>query len=113
MAMEAAATTERASVAAAVSGRPTSRRHLGPDRLTVVLFTLAAFLTVLALLAWQMRSAGVHARPVTVVRRVYQTTVVETIIGPSGGGGGSAVTQSVSSSGSSSSGASGPTTRTS
>jgi hypothetical protein len=81
------------------------RPAAGPDRLSVALFTTAAFLAVLALLAWQLRaSPAVHTRPVSVVRRVYETTVVETVIGPSSKGGGSSVTQSVSSSGSYSSG---------
>ena len=82
----------------------TTRRRgaTGPDRVTVVLVTLASFLAVLALLAWQLRTGVVvRATPANVVRRVYQTTVVETIIGPSQQGG-SSVTQSVSSSGSSS-----------
>jgi hypothetical protein len=74
--------------------------------------TVAAFLAVLALLAWQMRSAPPpRPRPVIVLRRVYETRVVETVIGPPGGT--SSVTQSVSSSGSASSVAAAPTTRTS
>jgi hypothetical protein len=76
----------------------TSRsRKSGPDRLTVVVFTLAAFLGVLALLAWQFRAtAAVPGKRVVLVRRVYQTRVVETVPGS----GASSVTQSVSSSGS-------------
>ncbi len=74
----------------------------GPDRLTVMLLTLASFLAVLALLAWQLRtSAAVPMNAANVVRRVYQTTIVETVVGPSQRNG-SSVTQSVSSSGSSS-----------
>jgi hypothetical protein len=87
--MATAATTRRRGVA-------------GPDRLTVALVTLASFLAVLALLAWQLRtSAAGRISPANVVRRVYQTTIVETVVGPSQRNG-SSVTQSVSSSGSSS-----------
>ncbi len=78
--------------------------------MTVVLLTLAAFLVVLALLARQANVAASPHRPkLAVVRRVYQTTVVETVIG---GRGGSSVSQS-SSSTASSYGAALPTTRTS
>jgi uncharacterized membrane protein YgcG len=85
------------------------RETAGPDRVTVALLTLASFLAVLALLAWQLRtSATVGMSPSPVARRVYQTTVVETVVGPSQRSG-SSVTQSVSSSGSSS----GPATRAS
>lgn len=74
----------------------------GPDRLTVVLLTLASVLAVLALLAWQLRtSAAVRVRSAKEVRRVYQTTIVETVVGP-GQRSGSSVSQSVSISGSSS-----------
>jgi hypothetical protein len=67
----------------------------------VVLLTLASFLAVLALLAWQLRtSATVPLSPAKMVRRVYQTTIVETVVGPSQRSG-SSVTQSVSSAGSS------------
>jgi hypothetical protein len=62
-----------------------------------VLFVLAAFLAVLALLAWQLKvGAGAPARSVILLRRVYQTRVIETVSGPSRGA--PAVTQSVSSS---------------
>jgi hypothetical protein len=84
----------------------TSRaRRSGPDRLTVAVFTLAAFLGVLALLAWQFRAtAAVPGRRVVLVRRVYQTRVVETVPG--------AGSSSVSVSSSGSTGAL-PSTRTS
>ena len=98
-------------MAAAMATAATTRRRgtAGPDRVTVVLLTLASFLAVLALLAWQLRtSATVGMSPSPVARRVYQTTVVETVVGPSQRSG-SSVTQSVSSSGSSS----GPATRAS
>ncbi|MBV8220260.1 MAG: hypothetical protein JO325_17465 [Solirubrobacterales bacterium] len=92
------ATAAMATAAATTRRRPTA----GPDRLTVVLLTLASVLAVLALLAWQVRaSATVNTRPAKMVRRVEQTTIVETIVGPSQQRG-SSVTQSVSSSGSSS-----------
>jgi hypothetical protein len=71
----------------------------GPDRLSSALFVLAAFLAVLALLAWQLKlGAGAFPRHVILLRRVYQTRVIETVQGPSRGA--PAVTQSVSSSGS-------------
>lgn len=77
------------------------RRATGPDRISVMLLTLTVFLLILAGLAWQVRSAPARPGPrVVVVRRVYETRVVETVVGAQGGG--SSVTQSVSSSGSSS-----------
>jgi hypothetical protein len=80
-----------------------ARTRYGPDRLTVVLLTVSAFLFVLALLAAQIQAAPAPARPhVVLIRRVYQTRVVETISGQAGAGatGGNVVTQAVSSSGS-------------
>lgn len=78
----------------------TSRRALragGPDGVTVTMLTLAAFLVILAVLASEMRAAPARAsRRVLVVRRVYETRVVERVVG--GSGSGSSVTQSVSSS---------------
>jgi hypothetical protein len=61
-----------------------------------VLFSLAAFLVVLAVLAYQLRVTPHHgrSRPQVIVRRVYQTTVVETVAGP---GPSTSVSQSVSS----------------
>ncbi len=90
------------------------RGSSGPDRLTVVLFSLAAFLAVLALLAGQLRAASASsgARPALVLRKVYRTTVIETITDGSGAGG-TSVTQSVSSSGSGATTLAAPTTRTS
>jgi hypothetical protein len=61
------------------------------------MLTLAGFLAILALMAWQVRSSP--ARPpqrMIVVRRVYETHVVETVVGAARGG--NSVTQSVSSS---------------
>jgi len=67
------------------------------DRLSVMLFSLAAFLSVLALLAWQLgqgaRSAP--ARPVVLVRKVYETTVVEQVKGARPGPSGTSVSQTV------------------
>jgi hypothetical protein len=84
----------------------------GADGVTLTLLTLAAFLAILALLAWQVRSAPAPPRHrVIVLRRVYETRVVETVIGAARGG--STVTQSVSSSAASSSPSAGPTTRSS
>lgn len=84
----------------------------GPDGVTVMLLTLAAFLAILAVLAGQVRSAPAPLRHrVIVLRRVYETRVVETIIG--GGRGGSTVTQSTSSSAPASSVSAAPTTRSS
>lgn len=96
----AAATTEQRRTAA------------GPDRISVFLFTLGAFLVVLALLAWQLRaSAATPARHhVVLVRRIYETTVIETI---RGSGSGTSVSQSVASSGSGSVSVAAPTTRSS
>jgi hypothetical protein len=71
----------------------------GPDRLTVTLFSVAAFLLVVALLGSQLSSASggpVRRRPV-VVRRIYRTTVLEKVL-PAGSGSrdGATVTQSSS-----------------
>jgi len=111
MAMVTAAATSEA-----LSSRAQARRRAsGPDRVTVALLAVAGFLAVLALLAWQMSSSAANAggRPAIVLRRVYETTVIETIRGPGSGAGGSSVTQSVSSSGSSYASGALPTTRTS
>ena len=98
------------AVVATISPRP--RRSAGPDRITIYLLSLGAFLAVLALMAWQLRSAPTPpARPVVVLRRVYETRVVETVVGAAKGSGG--VTQSVSSSGTATPVASAPTTRAS
>jgi hypothetical protein len=77
--------------------RPT---RSGPDRVTVALLSLTAFLLVLALLGTQLGRAGssrVHSRAL-LVRRVYRTTVIERVLPAAFGGaaGGSSVTQSVS-----------------
>ncbi len=98
-------------MAAVATTSPRRAASAGPDRITVMLLTLTVFLVILAVLAWQVRSAPARpARRMVVVRRVYETRVVETVIGAAGGT--SSVTQSVSSSGSASALAA-PTTRTS
>jgi hypothetical protein len=107
-----AVTDTEATVAmtAATTTRP--QRAAGPDRVTVMLLTLTVFLIILGALAWQMRS--VSARPVrrmVVLRRVYETRVIETVVGATGDG--SSVTRSVSSSGSAAALPAAPTTRTS
>ena len=87
------------------------RSRGGPDRVTVMLVTLAAFLAVFASLAGRLRAtaASSPASPrVVVLRRVYETTIVND--GRRGGAGG-ATTVSVATSGSAPSPA--PTTRSS
>jgi hypothetical protein len=111
--------TVAAATEAAVSGRlsterPTGRRsgRTGPDRVSVMLFSLAAVLAVLALLAIQIRSgpSQTQARPLVVLRRIYRTTIVETLPGP---GRGTSVSQSASSSGAVQAVSAAPTTRSS
>ena len=96
----------------ALTSAPRTRRpKSGADRLSVILFSIAAFLLVLALLAWQLKAppARLAARPVVVMKRIYTTTVVETVPGR----GGTSMSQSVSSSGSAYAASSAPTTRSS
>lgn len=93
---------------AARAARPRPARS-GPDRLTVILLSLAMFLGLLALLADELRGSAGHASGVVLVRRVYLTRVVETVPGP---GPATSISQSVSSSGSSYPSAA-PTTRSS
>jgi hypothetical protein len=84
------------------------------DRPTIALFSLAGFLLVLALLGSQLGVIGhaASARPREVlVRRVYETTVVERVPN-SAKAGSSTVTQSVSGS-TSIPAATAPVTRTS
>jgi hypothetical protein len=90
------------ATAAMATAAATTRRGgaTGPDRVTVVLVTLASFLAVLALLAWQTRTSATAPLSPAKMARVYQTTIVETVVGPSQRGG-SSVTQSLSSSASS------------
>jgi len=71
------------------------------DRLTIAMGSLAAFLVVLALLATQLG----HATPThpsaraVLVRRIYETTVVERVPAASAARSTSSVTQSVSAAG--------------
>jgi len=87
-------------IPAALAGVAARTRHRGsPDRITIGLLATTAFLLVLALLGSQLPSFSgeqAHRRPV-IVRRVYRTTVLESVL-PAGGGpkGGTTVTQSTS-----------------
>jgi hypothetical protein len=83
---------------AATTTKPARPGAALADRFTVVVLAIAAVLAVLALLAWQMRStAAAQTHPIVLLRRVYQTRVIETVVG--GPRGGASVSQSVSSSG--------------
>lgn len=64
---------------AALPGPGRVRARRGPDRVTVALVTLAAFLVVLAVLANRLRAAPAPApvRHVLVLRRIYRTTVID------------------------------------
>lgn len=93
-----------ATTAATEAVRPRSggrRKASGPDRVTVLLLTVAAFLGVLAFLARELEASesAKATRPVVVIRRVYETRVVTTIRGGSNTGTGTSVSQSSSSSG--------------
>ena len=82
------------------------------DRLSVALFCIAAFLLTLAVLAHGLPvKASDRSARVPVIRKIYRTTVIETIKGGSGPGG-TSVSQAVSSSGSTAIAAA-PVTRTS
>jgi hypothetical protein len=97
-------------MAAVTTISPRRPAAAGPDRITVLLLTLTVFLVILAGLAWQVRSAPTRSvHRMVVLRRVYETRVVETVVG----GGSSSVTQSVSSSGSASAMPAAATTRAS
>jgi len=80
--------------------KPARRAKAGSDRVAVGLFSLSAFLVVLALLGTQL--VHPHATPSrastpVLVRRIYRTTVVERIVSASSRGTGrGSVTQSVS-----------------
>ena len=80
------------------AGSP-ARPSAAADRLTVALFSATAFLVVLAVLASQLPAAKyAGSPPVRVLRKVYRTTVVETIAGGTGPSG-TSVSRSVSSPG--------------
>jgi hypothetical protein len=88
--------SRRATASHAGAG-PRRRASPAADRLTVALFSLTAFLIVLTLLVRQLPTVSHRdARPVRVLRKIYRTTVIETVW--SAVGRGTAVTQSVSSS---------------
>ncbi|HEX5194364.1 MAG TPA: hypothetical protein VFW09_16315 [Solirubrobacteraceae bacterium] len=70
----------------------------GPDRSTVATLTVAAFLAVFAVLLQQLPSTAGGTPAAPLLRKVYRTTVVETVRG-SRAGGAPAITRSVSSSG--------------
>ena len=87
-----------------------ARPQSGSDRWTVMLLTIAAVLTVFALLVWQLPVTRPSAASrVRVLRKIYRTSVIETVRGD--GPSGTSVSQSVQSSGASL--ATAPTTRTS
>jgi hypothetical protein len=113
MAIEAIA-TPKPSARTVPSGPARRPAAPGPDRVTVVLFSVAAFLVVLALLATQLAGASSRqaARPALLVRKIYRTTVIETVTGATGHGG-TSVSRSVSSSGASGGTMATPATRTS
>jgi len=91
-------------------GRPRGRG--GSDRLSVVLFSVAAFLAVFALLVSQLPpSSSTASQPFPVLRKIIVTRIIETIVGGTGPSG-TSVSQSVSGSSSSPSVAA-PTTHTS
>jgi hypothetical protein len=96
---------------------PPRRARGGPDRVTVALCSLTAFLLVLALLGAQLSHAGSNrgaARRSILVRRIYKTTVIERVLPAGvGGPGGTSVAQSVSGSSSGSLPSTAPVTRTS
>lgn len=82
------------------------------DRLTIAMGSLAAFLVVLALLATQLGHAS-PAHPsarAVLVRRIYETKVVERVPAASSARSSNSVTQSVSGTGAV---ATSPVTRTS
>ena len=83
------------------SDQPTSRPPTASHRTvaTTASVALAAFLVLLIVLATQLRNnptaAGLAARPkVVVVRRIYETTIHERIIGASGKSGATTVSSS-------------------
>jgi hypothetical protein len=93
-----------------------NRSHAGPDRVTVVLASVTAFLVVLTVLGTQLSATGSGQeadRPV-LFRKIYRTTVVERVLpAGAGGGGGPSVTQSVSGSSAPFTSTTVPVTRTS
>ena len=109
MALPAKLMTEQGSETVAALPEPApepggTRRRLpggGPDRLSVGLFSVAAFLLIFALLGSQLGGAAAShpASHAVLIRRIYRTTVVESVPPSARGGasGGASVTQSASS----------------
>lgn len=57
-----------------------TRRSVRPDRPSLILFSLAGFMAVLAVMAIQVhRTASTHTSRAVLVRRIYTTTVIETV----------------------------------
>lgn len=92
------------------SVRPRVGRTGAIDRISVWLFAVGAFLVVLAMLITQLHVAPSKPR-VVVVRRVYRTTVVETVLGQRAGG--TTVSRSTTGAGSAPVAPAAPTTRVS
>jgi hypothetical protein len=92
-------TSTMTEVATALPRPARQRARRGPDRLTVALLTLTAFLLVLAVLAGRLRAAPAAAptRHVVVLRRIYRTTIIDD--SRSAGAGESSSSVSVSTSG--------------
>jgi hypothetical protein len=104
--------TMRRALGTSRAGSSRPRGRGGSDRLSVLLFSLAAFLAVFALLVSQLPAAGsAVSQPVPVLRKIIITRIIETIKGGSGPNG-TSVSQSVSGSSSGPS-AVAPTTHTS
>lgn len=78
--------------------------------MSVMLFSVAAFLVVLAVLISERHTVPTQ-RNVVVIRRVYRTTIIETVVGQRGGG--TSVSRSTASSGSVPTPVAAPTTRVS
>lgn len=72
---------------------PTPRK--GPDRVTVTLLSAAAFLLVFSFLTLRLGSATPPRHKPLLIRRVYETTVIERA--PAGAPGGTSVSSSSSS----------------
>lgn len=96
MAIEAVPTEPAGPHTSGRRSRAARRSRGGPDPLSIALFSLALFMVLLALLAHQLAAAPGKTAHYTLVRKIYRTRVIETIIGP----GPSSVSQSVASSGS-------------
>ena len=96
------AATRAGRAMADLSGATPSRRA-GPDRVTTGLLAVTAFLVVLAVLASNVRATPTRLTPhrVILVRRIYQTSIIDDRATARSIRGNSSVTQSVATSGSS------------